>query len=170
MQHWYKIRYLCSATLVKNTVPVLAQGPKDFYPDAPKLRAAEKGTESINKFFFKRTVNHKTFFFLFHAADGRYSTYPKLFLDFVDAEVRVHLEHLEGVEVAVSVAGLQQPVNLLLGGHRGVRRLSLPQKNIHIKIIRILYSNLVSNFCPAGGDRPQATATTHQKVLTVIQS
>ena len=80
------------------------------------------------------------------------------------------MEHLEGVEVAVSVAGLQQPVNLLLGGHRGVRRLSLPQKNIHIKIIRILYSNLVSNFCPAGGDRPQATATTHQKVLTVIQS
>jgi hypothetical protein len=52
-------------------------------------------------------------------------TYSELLLDVVNAKVRVHLEHLEGVEVAVGVAGLQQSVNLLLRGHRRVSRLSL---------------------------------------------
>jgi hypothetical protein len=58
-------------------------------------------------------------------------TYSELLLDFVNAEVRVHLEHLEWVEVAVGVAGLQQSVNLLLRGHRRVSRLSLNNREIH---------------------------------------
>ena len=57
-------------------------------------------------------------------------TYSELLLDVVNAEVRVHLEHLEGVEVAVGVAGLQQSVNLLLRGHRRVSRLSLNNTEI----------------------------------------
>jgi hypothetical protein len=69
-------------------------------------------------------------------------TYSELLLDVVYAEVRVHLEHLEGVEVAVGVAGLQQSVNLLLRGHRRVSRLSLNMKIFLITRIPNIYSSV----------------------------